>query len=212
MGTLQRILIIIKKSILEILFPRLDKCITCGKEDVEGICDKCRNKIAYSYDEEEMSIGYYGGPLKKLILNLKCKSDFESGDVLVQLVKERIKDISKNYCITYIPISKNSLKTRGFNQCEYIAKELGFECNLKVINTLIRIKEGKTQKTLRKDERLENLKGAFAAIDKSLIKGKSFILIDDVITTGATINEAIRVLKECDAKEIKILTLAKSHI
>lgn len=212
MGTLQRTLIIIKKSILEILFPRSDKCITCGKDDIEGICNKCRNKIAYSYDEEEMSIGYYGGPLKQLILNLKCKGDFESGDVLVQLAKERIKDISKDYYITYIPISNNSLKIRGFNQCEYIAKELGFYCNLEVVNTLKRVKEVKTQKTLRKEERLENLKGAFAVIDKSLVTGKSFILIDDVITTGATINEAIRVLKECNAKEIKILTLAKSHI
>ena len=61
-------------------------------------------------------------------------------------------------------------------------------------------------------ERLENLKGAFAATDKRLIEGKNLILLDDVITTGATLNEAKRILKECNVRKIKILTLAKSHI
>lgn len=213
MGTKWRnITELIKRSIKEIIFPRDNKCLVCRKEEVEGICEKCKNKITYSFDEEEMSIGYYCGPLKKLILELKCKKNFEAGDVLVDLVKDRIKNFRDEYAITYIPISKESLKTRGFNQCEYIAKELGYILNMEVVNTLVRVKSSKTQKTLRREERLENLKGAFAVIDRSLVENRKLILLDDVITTGATIQEAKKVLEECNVKKIKILTLAKSHI
>lgn len=204
---------IISRGLKEVIFPRDNKCLICKKEEVEGICNKCRNKITYSYDsDDEISIGYYCGPLKELILQLKCKGNFEAGDVLVNLIKDKVREYKDDYYITYIPISQESLKSRGFNQCEYIAKELGFICDIEVINTLKRIKDTKVQKTLSREERLENLKGAFAATDKRLIEGKNLILLDDVITTGATLNEAKRILKECNVRKIKILTLAKSHI
>ena len=104
------------------------------------------------------------------------------------------------------------MRKRGFNQCEYIAKELSKVHGLKCINTLKKTKETKPQKQLTKKERLENIKNSFEVIDKEIIKNKRFILIDDVLTTGATIEEGIRVLKENGAKEIKLLTIAKSRL
>ena len=73
-------------------------------------------------------------------------------------------------------------------------------------------KETKIQKTLKREERMENLKDAFEIINEKDIKGKKFILLDDVMTTGATLNEGVKVLKKYGAVEIKILTLAKSYI
>ena len=72
--------------------------------------------------------------------------------------------------------------------------------------------ETKVQKTLKREERIENLKDAFEIIDEKKVKGKKFILLDDVITTGATLKEGVKVLKKHGAIEIKILTLAKSYI
>jgi len=105
-----------------------------------------------------------------------------------------------------IPASKSSLKERGFNQCEIIVKELckidggkNFSANLK---SLRKIKETKHQsKTRNKTQRLKNLEGCFEASTEK-IKGKCVILIDDVITTGATMNEASKTLKKAGAKRV----------
>lgn len=213
MGEKIKIIIeIIKRAILEVLYPKDSKCILCNMEDVEGICFKCRSNIKSCSDNNELCIGYYKGPLKELILKLKCKKDYVAGEVLVNLIEEKIIDVDTTYYLTYIPISNKSLNERGFNQCEYIAKELAFRNNFKVVNTLKKVREAKTQKTLSKEDRFANIKGTFQVRDRKLTEGRNFILIDDVVTTGATLAEGVRALKENGAVEIKILTLAKSHI
>lgn len=195
-----------------ILYPNDNRCIVCKSEDIEGICKRCYKDITKCDKKDELCIGYYRGVLKELIINLKYKNDFESGDVLVGLIEDKFNEISKEYYLTFIPISKNSLKNRGYNQCEYIAKELGFRKGFNVIETLKRVKETKIQKQLTKEERQINIYNAFGVIDKSKIEGKKFILIDDVVTTGCTINEGIRVLKENGAIDVKIAILAKAYI
>ena len=213
MGEKIKIIIeIIRRGILEVLYPKESKCILCNMEDVEGICFKCRSNIKSCSDNNELCIGYYKGPLKELILKLKCKKDYVAGEVLVNLIEEKIIDVDTTYYLTYIPISNKSLNERGFNQCEYIAKELAFRNNFKVVNTLKKVREVKTQKTLSKEDRFDNIKGTFQVRDRKLTEGRNFILIDDVVTTGATLSEGVRALKENGAAEIKILTLAKSHI
>ena len=199
------------RGILEIIYPKESTCIVCKDPEVEGLCYKCKSKITFC-KEEELCIGYYKGPLKELILAFKYKKDFSAGEVLVSLIEKKIQELGKDYYLTFIPISKESLKERGFNQCEYLARELGFRNNLKVMDTLEKVKETKIQKTLSKEERSVNLTGAFKIKAGNNVFGNKFILIDDVITTGATIEEGIRELKENGAKEIKILTLGKSHI
>lgn len=204
------VLSIIKRSLLEIIYPRDSKCIVCGAEDTYGLCNKCKASITYC-DNGELCLGYYKGALKELIL--KFKGRFDAGEELVRLVEERLVDfIEKDYIITYIPIGKESLKMRGFNQCEYLAKELGLRNNFTILNTLKRVKGSKIQKTLKREERLKNIKGVFEVINKEEVKGKKFIILDDVITTGATLHEAERVLKEAGVVQIKLLTMAKSYV
>ncbi|MGL5478655.1 MAG: ComF family protein, partial [Clostridium sp.] len=89
-----------------------------------------------------------------------------------------------------------------------LSRRLDIPC----VSTLIKTKETKDQKTLTIRERKNNVKNVFEGKNINLIKGNKFILIDDVITTGATIEEGVRVLKKYGAKEIKILTIAKSHV
>ena len=74
------------------------------------------------------------------------------------------------------------------------------------------MKKTKIQKTLSREERYENIKDAFKVVEEKQVYGRKFILIDDVITTGATLSECIKVLKKSGADEIKILTVAKSYI
>ncbi|PRR83133.1 ComF family protein [Clostridium vincentii] len=199
------------RGILEIIYPKESTCIICNESDVEGICYKCKSKITFC-KEEELCIGYYKGPLKELILAFKYQKDFSAGEVLVNLIEKKVMNLGNDYYLTFIPISNKSLRERGFNQCEYLAKELGFRNNIKVVDTLEKIRETKIQKTLSKEERAVNLQGAFKVKNGNQVFGNKFLLIDDVITTGATTQEGIRALKENGAKEIKILTLGRSHI
>lgn len=212
MGKIYRLIQEILRGIFEVIFSRDTKCLICSKEDNIGICEECINKITFCLEKNDTSIGYYKGPLKELIIKFKCKNNFQAGDILVDFLEEKIKTFNKNYIITYIPLSKESYKNRGFNQCEYISKELGYRCNMKVMNTLKRIKEVKIQKTLNKEEREENLKGVFEVINQKNISKKNFILLDDVITTGATVREARNVLLNGGANSVSIITIAKSHI
>lgn len=193
------------------IYPKSNLCIICKKEG-EGICAGCKSSIKFCNDDE-LILGYYTGVIKELILKFKFNKDFNAGDELVKILEEEvIEKINKEFVLTYIPIGKESLDVRGFNQCEYIVKELAYRNDFKVLNTLKKIKENKVQKYLSKEERIINVKGIYEIINENEVKGKSFILFDDVITTGATIEEGKKTLLKAGAKEIKILTLAKSHI
>ncbi|SFC32495.1 ComF family protein [Clostridium uliginosum] len=205
------------EGILAIIYPRENYCILCNREDYMGICDICKEKIkkVNNYlDGEIISYGYYGGTLKELILKFKYKRNFTAGDILSELLEEcLIKNINyKEYVITYIPISKSSKKIRGFNQCEYLAKKLSKALFIDCLEVLVKVKETKEQKTLKKQERAENIRDAFNIKKGVNVTNIKFILIDDVATTGYTLQEGYNLLKKYGAKEIKLLTLAKSHI
>lgn len=205
------------EALIEIIYPRENYCIICGEDDCFGICNNCKKSINFigePYQEEIISCGYYGGVLKELILKFKYKNDFTAGDILAELLEEYIaeKFDYKEYIITYIPLSKKSQKARGFNQCEYIASKIARDLSLEAVEILIKTKETKEQKKLKKDERFENIREAFGIKKGTDIKNKKIILIDDVTTTGATLQEAYKLLKKIDIDDIKLLTLAKSHI
>lgn len=199
------------KSLLEIIYPRSGVCILCGKEEEQELCKQCKSGITPCLTNN-LCIGYYKGELKELILRFKYKKDFIAGEILVELVEGKLENVEKDYILTYIPISKDGIKVRGYNQCEYIAKELSFRNGYDILNTLEKIRETKIQKTLNKEERIKNVKECFGILNEIKIRGKNFILIDDVLTTGSTLAEGIRVLKNNGANDVKILTLAKSDI
>lgn len=215
--TIKRIIKKLWEALIEVIYPRENYCIICGEEDCFGICNSCKKSIKLideAYQGEIISCGYYGGVLKELILKFKYKNDFTAGDILAELLEEYIvkKFDYKEYVIAYIPLSKKSQKARGFNQCEYIAKKIAGNLEIEAIELLIKVKETKEQKKLKKDERFQNISEAFGVKKGINIKNKKIILIDDVTTTGATLQEASKLLKKFDISDIKLLTLAKSHI
>jgi ComF family protein len=111
-----------------------------------------------------------------------------------------------NPIIIPIPVHKNSLKERGYNQSEIIAKNIISFDNEKIFkiepNALSKIKETPHQSKLKnKNDRLKNLKDCFYA-DEKIVKNKNIILIDDVITTGTTMLEATKTLKKAEAKKV----------
>lgn len=209
-----KIMLKIYNEILDIVYPMEDKCIICKTDGFMGLCPYCKSRINRDTIENGiLSYGFYGGIVKSLILKFKYESDFTAGYLLSRLLVEMIeeKEIYADV-ICYVPMTKKSEKKRGFNQCEVIARHIGYHMNIPVSNCIKKIKNTKEQKTLTKEERVKNLMGAFKVSRIEDIKNKNVILIDDVMTTGATINECKYVLKKSGANKITVLTIAKSNI
>lgn len=214
----------IYESILTTIYSRGDRCILCNEYSEESLCFKCKRdiktiKIKTSIKEEEeeflcYSLGYYSYTIKKLILALKFHKDFEAGFILAEYMsifikKELIKDID---FITYIPSSKESLKNRGFNQCLFLSKAISDNCGIPYLDLLERVHEVKDQIGLNDTKRWENIKGAFKVKRNREIRGKRILIIDDVITTGATVFYAARAIMELEPEKVSILTAAKSRV
>ncbi|MCF0149545.1 MAG: ComF family protein [Clostridium sp.] len=208
-----KLLISLKDELLDIIYPPKNSCIICQSEFV-GICPLCKSKIKRVKEfDGVLSYGYYNGALKKLILEFKYNKNFVAGSVLVEFLCEMIREnqLDVDY-IVYIPSSKRAMKNRGFNQCEYLAKEIKKSLDISICNDVIKNKNIKEQKLLSKEERCKNIKGAFKLKTDKNIKNKRILIIDDVMTTGATIYECEKLLKENGALSIKMLTVAKSYI
>ena len=204
----------IYNEILDIVYPMEEKCIICRTDGFIGLCPYCKSKINRATIENgNLSYGFYGGILKTLILKFKYESDFTAGYLLSKLLVEMIKE-NEIYAdvICYVPMTKKSEKKRGFNQCEVIARHIGYHINVPVSDCIKKIKNTKEQKTLTKEERVKSIKGAFKVSRIKDIKNKNVILIDDVMTTGATINECKDVLKKSGVNSITVLTIAKGGI
>ena len=108
-----------------------------------------------------------------------------------------------------IPLHKSRLREREFNQAEILGQEVAGEFKKKVLtDALIRVKPTQTQTELAFGERCQNVKESFVITKPELIKDTNLLLIDDVLTTGATSNEVAKCLKSAGAKKILLLTLA----
>lgn len=211
--------------ILQVIYPTDEKCILCGEDINEDdlICNKCEKNIKFCYDIFKVEQGnnkvdcysasYYSGAMMNLILNLKYKSDFRAGEVIAKYMVNLIKCKNIEFdVIAYIPMTKVSLKKRGYNQSEYLARIIGNEMNLPIIHCLQKIKQTKDQIGLSGNERWNNVSGSFRVINKDSVKNKKILLVDDVITTGATAFCSACELMKFEAKKIIILTGAKSRV
>jgi ComF family protein len=111
--------------------------------------------------------------------------------------------------IVYAPISRRRRNERGYNQAKLLAQELSQQYGKPVINALIKKRHTKTQVGLRRIDRLDNLSGAFEVKNGLELKGKKILLIDDVLTTGATLDECAKVLKSAGARQVWGAVLAR---
>lgn len=211
--------------ILQVIYPTDEKCILCAEDTNEDnlICTECERSIKFCEDVFTIeqnnirfryySISYYSGNMMELILRLKYKSDFRAGEVIAKYMIDIIKsnDIQFDF-ISYIPMTKTSMRKRGYNQSEYLARVISNEINKPVIHCLDKIKQTKDQIGLNGIERWNNVLNSFKIIEKNIIINKKILLVDDVLTTGATAFSCAYELLKCDAGEITILTGAKSRV
>jgi ComF family protein len=146
------------------------------------------------------------GKVQKMLHAIKYEQQKELAQYIGQLYDEDLKadeSVSKVDVIMPIPLHKKKLKTRGFNQSEWFAKGLSEGLGKEVeTRRFKRVKDTKTQTKKKKYERWENVEGIFELHEPEAFYGKHVLLVDDVITTGATIEAAWMALKQ--VKDIKL--------
>jgi len=211
-------------TILNVVFPV--NCLSCGKEGSD-LCLKCLSDSPAAERESANWIfplfDYRHIPVKKSIWLLKYKSKKRIAGIFAEVmygkIIEELSELSvmKNFrepILIPIPLSKKRYRERGYNQAELICEKLveidEKNNNFKLEkNTLIKIKETEHQANIKeRRDRLKNLSDSFSVKNSKMIEGKNIILIDDVTTTGATLSEARKILKQSGAKKVIAFTVA----
>ncbi|MBP6856313.1 MAG: ComF family protein [Candidatus Pacebacteria bacterium] len=208
-------------TFIEYLFP--PHCAGCRVQGFE-LCEKCIEHIRNSFPRTtpQIHIGFsYQDPIVKRVLKaLKFRKRKMLAKILGELLYERIiEDISdekafslhKKVSVVPIPLSKKRLNERGFNQSELVARSFASRDSTLSLSTNILFRHGHTkpQSSIHlKRERLENIKGVFGVKNKELLKGATILLIDDIVTTGATMKEALSILKKSGAKKVILIAVA----
>ena len=198
-------------------------CSCCGKplqisydlsEELNGyICGRCREKPPVF--DSVCSICRYDGVLKELIHIYKYNMIKSLGCDLVSLMIDYIKSGNGIHphpnSIMYVPLHRRKLKERGFDQSYILAREIGDYLNIPLItDNLSKSRYTGPQVKLSGNERLRNVKGAFIVQKPDEIRKMNILLIDDVFTTGTTVNECARVLKRAGTDRVDVLTLARA--
>jgi len=222
-------------SIYESLFPR--HCLSCNKEGA-WLCSDCSKKIVYlktyfcpfcrritpqgqlcpscrrRYSLTGiLSACYFQPPVSDLIHRLKYQKTKELGRLLAKImIKGTANRLPRGQkLIVPIPLHRRQLRKRGFNQSELLAKELAQELEIEYNSGILkRIKNTKSQTKLNRSERKENVKDAFSLTGKIELENRTILLVDDVTTTGATLNEAAKILRKTKAREIWGWVVCKS--
>ncbi|HRI47417.1 MAG TPA: ComF family protein [Ignavibacteriaceae bacterium] len=217
---------------METFLPRI--CTGCESRlsnDELVICNDCLNDLVQvdeaaikeEYDNQFREFGFVkdifslfrfekGESIQKIIFSIKYGRRFKTAKYLGELLGEGILQNRESWEYSFIipiPLHKVRLSERGFNQSEYIATGVKTVTGIAIDNSIIkRVKYTETQTKKHKTERIDNMKNAFGIINKENINGKSVLLVDDVITTGSTINAVADVLMKNGAKNIFVASVA----
>jgi ComF family protein len=193
-------------------------CPSCGKpfESPETLshspdhcCLPCRQTPPVF--DQALSIGYFEGPLREAIHQFKYRPCRALGKPLGSWMAKNIRPVSDIDGIIPVPLHVARLRQRGFNQALILAHELSSTFSLPLsFDNLKRVRPTRPQVELSGSERIKNVAGAFSLRRPDEMRGRDILLIDDVYTTGATMNECARVLKDAGASRVTALTIARA--
>lgn len=211
------------KHLAELIYPT--KCILCQKPLARGqldLCPHCRvnapeyvkSKIRYSFIAQWTCLWYYKDMARRSILRYKFyywrSYHLSYGRLLAMKLQQEGMD---NFDIlTWVPVSTRRRIHRGFDQVELLAKAVGRELNVPAVRTLKKTRHTPPQSTTHDIAyRRANVIGAYTVLPEPSVKGKRILLLDDIITSGATASECAKMLHIAGAKEVIFAALATAE-
>ncbi len=207
----------ITDAVSDIFFTaRCPYCTTVIKR-TEYACKECKKSFPNSITIRYAVGGYrccspfpYSGKFKKAVQRFKFNNCGSFSKPLSYAMFKSIETILKDEnfdLITSVPMHKNTKRERGYNQADLLAKRFSEFSGIPYAETLEKFKENKTQHSIKAKERAKNVRGVYRIIDKSLVKGKKILIIDDIITTGNTLGECARILTKAGCGKICCATV-----
>lgn len=207
-------------QIIEYLFP--PKCILCKsilEKDELDLCRTCRTEISdhpkpkkhIQFLASWTVLWYYEGTVRQSLLRYKFsnKRSYAAayGRLLAMKIQQEYPDSFD--VLTWIPISPQRLRQRGYDQVELLCRAVTAELGMDAVSTLDKIRNNPPQSGITGfAQRRANVLGAYRVRDPAALQGKRVLLLDDIITTGATASEAARVLLTAGAKEVSCAAIA----
>jgi len=215
-------------KVLNVFYP--PRCIFCRSvlsyDSEINICGRCNEELPYArmeflrtgeegeenYCDRAISVFRYTGIVKDSLIRFKFYASPSHYRTFAKLMAKRFLEMAEtgDYdMIVSVPLHKQKEYARGYNQARLISKALSRELKLPEESKVIkRLKNTGSQSLLDKKDRQLNIKGAFSVTDYETVSDKSIILVDDIMTTGATLEECGRVLKEAGARRVTALVVA----
>ena len=186
-------------------------------ENIEYYKRDCLNFSCKRYSFDAFIFSYkYDGIIRKLMLDFKFKNKkylhrFFAYDLSLKIKKFCMQTNMKFDYIIAVPISFKRYMERGYNQSNLIARAVSHNLSVPLLNyCLIKTKHNQRQSELRHAQRRSNAQGAYKTILSKCLQGRSILLIDDIFTTGSTVEECCRVLKNAGVKSIVVATSTKA--
>lgn len=204
----------------DLLFPR--KCILCRKllrEGEQELCDACRSETESYQDEKKhirflescTALWYYEGNVRRSILRFKfygarCYARGYGRLLAAKLAQARF-DV-----LTWVPVSRLRLLRRGYDQVELIARATADGLGVRAQRSLKKVRNARAQSRLgSRAARQGNVLGAFRVVAPEAVRGKRVLLLDDILTTGATASECARILLDAGAEAVLCATVASAR-
>lgn len=222
-------------KLLDLLYPENLYCICCedciDKKHVHGLCDKCISKINWISDnpyKPSMDSFYFDelfscciyGYYPRLAINKLKKGEAYIAKYIGRLLSDRLNEelidedggyqSNKYDALTFVPSTKERIEKRGFNQAKLLAKEVSKNTGIELVEATIKTQNTASLRKASMQDRRTMLAGSFdiAKNCENFIKDKCIVLVDDIVTTGSTVNEVASVLKKYGAKRVDVLCFA----
>ncbi|MCI9575799.1 MAG: ComF family protein [Clostridiales bacterium] len=214
---------------LDALYP--PRCLFCGTviSPGERLCELCEQEnpmlhqsrwilLPSPYQDEKIEckvIYHYKNGVKEAILDFKFHDKPENSSFFAEKMNESVMESYNTLhidFITAVPISRERRKERGYNQSELLAKQLVKQKNLIYVPCLEKKKDNFEQHKLSAKDRKENVIDVYECVNCEMIKGKTVLLIDDIVTTGYTLAECAKTLYEAGAKKVVCAAIATSAV
>jgi ComF family protein len=187
-------------------------CQLCGMpiKEAGDPCAWCKG-VGVPHFERVLRLGVFEDPLKHLIHQMKYHRAWPLAEFLAERLvdQESVKALlTETEVIVPVPLFFTRHIARGFNQAELIARRVAKLCDIRLVKALTRLRPTKTQTALSATQREENLRNAFGLVKSKPLAGKHVVLVDDVTTTGATLQSAARALEQAEPASLSALTIA----
>ena len=189
--------------------PQYD-CLRCGVElqSDHSVCGSCQIKPPHF--SHVKYVGIYQTPIDSWVQAFKFGKKILMSHLFAELMQGLLDDIDPDYCLMPVPLHLSRLRSRGFNQAYEMATELSKLTNRTLDTSLKRSKNTQMQAQLKLNQRTKNVSKAFTT--NGPLTNKCIVLIDDVMTSGNTLNECAKTLKKAGAEDVKIIVFARKSL